>query len=109
MADSWLDEMGLRILLLYVTVTVLTCCECEMLSHEARPVVETDLQLTAADSDSGNWTASLGDMEVRPQEDVLQNYICELMSVRILQKLALGTEVEKLLNFFILRMVVRIL
>ena len=60
--------MGLRTLLLYVTVAVLTCCECAMLSHEARPVVETDLQLTAADTDSGNWTAKLGDMEVRQQE-----------------------------------------
>jgi len=77
--------MGLRTLLLYVTVAVLTCCECEMLSHEARPVVETDLQLTAADSDSGNWTANLGDMEVRQKEDGLLNYISELMSVMILQ------------------------
>lgn len=68
MTESWLDEMGLRTLLLYVTVAVLTCCECAMLSHEARPVVETDLQLTAADTDSGNWTAKLGDMEVRQQE-----------------------------------------
>ena len=67
--------MGLRTLLLYVTVAVLTCCECAILRHEARPVVETDLQLTAADSDSGNWTANLGDIEVRRRENDLQNNI----------------------------------
>jgi hypothetical protein len=85
LTESWLDEMGLRTLLLYVTVAGVICCECAILSHEARPVVETDLQLTAADTDSGNWTANLGDIEVRQQEDGLQNNISELISVRILQ------------------------
>jgi hypothetical protein len=57
--------MDLRTLLLYVlTVAALKCCQCAILGHEARPIVETDLQLTAADSDSGNWTANLGDIEV---------------------------------------------
>jgi len=67
--------MGLRTL--YVAVAVLTCCECAMLSHEARPVVETDLQLTAADSDSGNWTANLGDIEVRRRANGLRNSASE--------------------------------
>jgi hypothetical protein len=85
LTESWLDEMGLRALLLYVTVVGVTCCECAILSHEARPLVETDLQLTAADTDSGNWTANLGDIEVRQREHGLQNNISELISVRILQ------------------------
>jgi hypothetical protein len=66
LTESWLDEMGRRVLLLCVTVAgVMTCCACAILSHEARPLVETDLHLTAADTDSGNWTANLGDIEVR--------------------------------------------
>jgi hypothetical protein len=78
--------MGLRTLLFYVlTVAAVTCCECAILGHEARPIVETDLQLTAADSDSGNWTANLGDIEVRQREFGLQNDISELTSARILQ------------------------
>lgn len=77
--------MGLRTLLLYVTVVGVTRCECAILSHEARPVVETDLQLTAADTDSGNWTANLGDMEVRHRDDGLQNNISQLISIGILQ------------------------
>lgn len=85
LTESRLDEMGLRTLLLCVTVTVLTCCECAILRLEDRPVVETDLHLTAADSDSGNWTADLGDIEVRRREGCLQNNISELTSVRILQ------------------------
>jgi hypothetical protein len=64
LTDSWLDEMGLGTFLLVVTVAVVTKCECAYLIHDTRPVVETDLQLTAADTDSGNWTANLGDIEV---------------------------------------------
>jgi hypothetical protein len=70
--------MGLRTFLLYVlTVAAATRCECAILGHEARPIVETDLQLTADDSDSGNWTANLGDIEVRRREFCLPNKISE--------------------------------
>jgi hypothetical protein len=64
LTDSWLDEMGLHTLLLFVTVAVVTNCACASIFHEFRPVAETDLELTAADTDSGNWTANLGDIEV---------------------------------------------
>lgn len=77
--------MGLRTLLLSVAVAVVTYCECAMISHEARPIVETDLQLTAADSDAGNWTANLGDIEVRQKTDGLQNNVSELILIRVLQ------------------------
>lgn len=57
--------MVLHTVLLGVTVAILAYSECEMIRDEVRPVVETDLQLTAADSDAGNWTANLGDIEVK--------------------------------------------
>jgi hypothetical protein len=57
--------MGLHTVLLCVAVVTVAYYECAIIRDEVRPVVETDLQLTAADSDAGNWTANLGDIEVR--------------------------------------------
>ncbi|PNF42386.1 hypothetical protein B7P43_G02546 [Cryptotermes secundus] len=57
--------MELSFVLLCVTATIAARCEGAMIWHEGRPVEETDLELTASDSDSGNWTANLGDMEVK--------------------------------------------
>jgi hypothetical protein len=51
--------------LVCVAVVWGVCCEGATLSDEARPLVETDLRLEAPDSDTGDWTANLGDMEVR--------------------------------------------
>jgi hypothetical protein len=56
--------MDLKIKLLFVTAVIAAHCEGTMLWDEGRPVVKTDLELTASDSDSGNWAANLGDMEV---------------------------------------------
>jgi hypothetical protein len=57
--------MDLNVVLVCVTAVIAAHCEGAMLRDEGRPVVKTDLELTASDSDSGNWTANLGDMEVR--------------------------------------------
>ena len=94
--------MVLHTVLLGVTVAILAYSECEMIRDEVRPVVETDLQLTAADSDAGNWTANLGDIEVRQQQtDGFQNNISELIQIRIPQD-SVGNEGEELLNCFTL-------
>lgn len=60
-----LEKMGVSIVLLCVTAAIAARCEGAMMWDEGRPVEKTDLELTASDSDSGNWTANLGDMEVR--------------------------------------------
>jgi hypothetical protein len=48
-----------------VLIAVLACCECATLRDEVSPIVKTDLDLTAHNSEVGNWTADLGDMQVR--------------------------------------------
>lgn len=60
-----LEKMDVNIVLLCVTAAILAHCEGAILWDEGRPIVKTDLELTASDSDNGNWTADLGDMEVR--------------------------------------------
>jgi hypothetical protein len=57
--------MDLSTVLLCVTVVWGVCCEGATLRDEARPFVETDVRLEASDSDTGDWTANLGDMEVQ--------------------------------------------
>jgi hypothetical protein len=64
LAEIWIDEMGVHAVVLCVVVATVSFCECAVIGDEAKPVVETDLHLTAADSDAGNWTANLGDIEV---------------------------------------------
>jgi hypothetical protein len=56
--------MGLNTVLLCVTAAIVAHCGGATVRDEGRPAVQTDLELTAYDSDSGNWTANLGDMEV---------------------------------------------
>jgi hypothetical protein len=60
-----LEKMDLKTVLLFVTVVIAALCEGATLWDEGRPVVKTDLELRASDSDNGNWIANLGDMEVR--------------------------------------------
>jgi hypothetical protein len=58
--------MRLSVVILFVAVVAIGApCDGGTIGYDGRPAVKTDLQLTASDSDSGNWTANLGDMEVR--------------------------------------------
>jgi hypothetical protein len=61
-----LQKMDVRAVLLCVAaVGVAASRDGATLKDEGSPAVKTDLELTASDSDTGNWTANLGDMEVR--------------------------------------------
>jgi hypothetical protein len=74
--------MGVRTVLLCVALVIVTAsCDGATLWDEARPAVRTDLELTASDSDTGNWTANLGDMEVQDRAASSMLHLCVLLTV----------------------------
>jgi hypothetical protein len=72
--------MGVRTVLLCVALVIIAASsDGAILWDEGRPAVRTDLELTASDSDTGNWTANLGDMEVRYIAASSMLHLCVLL------------------------------